>query len=234
LSAYSTVSLTDFITAIRADLGPAAFWTDNEIRNFINAGLRTWSCLTGFWSGTKTIATVGNRPYYALGTSLCFGARVELNGVALDPGSVFEWDQQDPQWMSERGEPEMWAPVGIAIIALNPIPPSGGDTLVVHGTSITPILTAPGDKINIGREDFNALTDYIAHTLQFKSGGAEFKSSKVAYQAFLKAAGVRNEKLRASNFYRRIMGLEQDRVLKQMRRMVNAMAAESSNVIGQR
>ncbi len=234
MAAYNTVTLTQLTATVRAQLGPSAFWTDTEIRNFINAALRTWNCLTGFWSGSKVLTTIGNRPYYPLGVALVFGARVELNGVTLDPGSVFEWDQQDPHWMSARGFPQMWAPVGIAIIALNPIPPSGGDTLVVYGTSTTPILVNPGDTVNLGREDFNSLTDYVAHTLQIKSGGAEFRSSKAAYQAFVKAAGVRNSKLRASNLYRRILGLEQDKLIKRMRAAVNAITPETSNEVGMR
>lgn len=231
---YTTVTLTEFIANVRERLGPTPFWTDNEIRNFTNSALRTWNCLTGFWSGGEALVTVGDHPYYPLQGTLVFGARVELDGVALDTGTVFGWDQQDPHWMSYRGTPQMWAPVGIGIVALNPIPAGGGQSLVVYGTAVTPILVNAGDTINIGREDFNALKDYIVHTLQVKSGGAEFQSSKSGYQAFIKAAGVRNEKLRASIFYRRVMGLEQDKTLKRMRAAVNAVVKEAANPVGMR
>ena len=234
MAAYNSVSLTQFIVIVRGNLGPANFWTDSEITQFINAGLRTYNVLTGFWSGTKTLSTAPNKPYYALGSNLVFGARISLNGQVLDPGSVYEWDQQDPNWMSERGLPLMWAPVGLGIIALNPIPPAGGDTLTVQGISVTPVLVLPGDKINIGREDFNALADYITHTLQVKVGGAEFQSSKVAMQAFMKAAVVRNEKLRSTTFYRRIIGLQQDKLLKNIRLMLKATSQENSSPVGPR
>jgi hypothetical protein len=128
----------------------------------------------------------------------------------------------------------MWAPVGLGIIALNPIPPAGGDVLVVKGVSVTPIVSAGGDKINIGREDFNALADYITHTLQVKVGGAEFRASKAAMQAFMKAAVVRNEKLRSTAIYRRIIGLEQDKQLKRIRWMLNAITPEQGSPVGPR
>jgi hypothetical protein len=234
MAAYNTVSATQFIAVVRGNLGPANFWEDDEILQYINAALRTWNCLTGFWSGTKTLQTAPNHPYYALGSNLLFGARIELNGQVLDPVSVYEWDQQDPNWMNARGTPLEWAPVGLAIIALRPIPPAGGDVLTVYGISVTPILVNPTDKINIGREDFNALADYITHTLQVKSGGAEFRSSKTSQQAFLKAAVVRNEKLRSTTFYRRIMGLEQDKQLKRIRSILSAITPEQSSPVGPR
>lgn len=234
MAAYNSVSLTQFIAVVRGNLGPSNFWTDSEITKFTNAALRTWNCLTGFWSGTKTLSTVPNHPYYALGSTLLFGARISFNGVVLDPGSLFEWDQQDPNWMSERGAPQMWAPVGLGIVALNPIPPAGGDTLTVQGISVTPVLVNPTDKINIGREDFNALADYITHTLQVKVGGAEFRASKVAAQSFIKAAVIRNEKLRSTTMYRRIMGLEQDKQLKRIRWMLNAVTQDQNAPVGPR
>lgn len=234
MSAYNSVSGSQFIAVVRGNLGPSQFWTDSEILKYTNAGLRTWNCLTGFWSGTKTLSTLANRPYYPLGASLVFGARVELNGQVLDPGSVYEWDQQDPNWMLARGTPLMWAPVGLGIIATNPIPPAGGDTLTVQGISVTPILLNGGSKINIGQEDFNALADYVTHTLQIKVGGSEFRASKVAMQAFMKAAVIRNEKLRSTTLYRRIMGLEQDKQLKRIRWMLNAITQDQNSPVGPR
>jgi hypothetical protein len=95
-------------------------------------------------------------------------------------------------------------------------------------------VSAGGDKINIGREEFNALADYITHTLQVKVGGAEFRASKAAMQAFMKAAVVRNEKLRSTAIYRRIIGLEQDKQLKRIRWMLNAITPEQGSPVGPR
>lgn len=234
MAAYNTVTLTQFIANVRTNLGPSAFWSDSEITKFINAALRTWNCLTGFWSGQANVPLVANHPYYALPTALVFGARVELDGVPLQQGTVFGWDQQDPNWMSKRGAPQEWAPVGLAIVAMNPIPPSGGSILTVYGTSITPVLVNAGDKIDIGQEDFNALSNYVTHTLEVKSGGSEFESSRDDYKQFLAAAAVRNEKIRATDMYKRVMGLEQDKLLKRMRAILQPRLKEDSNEVGMR
>jgi hypothetical protein len=74
MAAYNSVSLSQFIAVVRGNLGPSNFWTDNEITQYTNAALRTWNCLTGFWSGSKTLSTVANHPYYPLGSNLLFGA----------------------------------------------------------------------------------------------------------------------------------------------------------------
>lgn len=234
MAAYNTISLTQFIANVRTNLGPSAFWTDSEITQFINSALRTWNALTGFWSGQASVPLIANHPYYVLPTTMVFGARVELDGAPLQQGTVFGWDQQDPNWMSRRGAPQEWAPVGLAIIAVNPIPPSGGSVLTVYGTSVTPVLGSPGDFINIGQEDFNALSNYVTHTLEVKSGGSEFQSSMDDYKQFLAAAAVRNEKIRATNMYKRVMGVEQDKLLKRMRAMLDPTIKSASNEVGMR
>lgn len=234
MAAYNSVTLTQFIANVRANLGPTAFWTDAEITKFTNAALRTWNCLTGFWSGQQTVALVADRPYYALSGALVFGARVQLNGVPLQTGTVFGWDQQNPNWMATRGAPQEWSPVGLGIIAVNPIPPGGGSILTVFGISVTPVLTAAGDFINIGQEDFNALANYITHTLQIKSGGAELQSSMDDFKQFVEAAAVRNEKLRATTFYRRVMGLDQDKQLRRVRADNQPVTKDADNAVGMR
>jgi hypothetical protein len=53
-------------------------------------------------------------------------------------------------------------------------------------------------------------------------------------QAFMKAAVVRNEKLRSTAIYRRIIGLEQDKQLKRIRWMLNAITPEQGSPVGPR
>lgn len=218
MAAYTKITLTQFTTLVRARLGPSAFWTDDEIRQNINAALRTWNCLTGFWAGTATFVTTANYPYYALPAALVFGARATLDGVLLQPSSIFNWDQLDPYWMFRSGLPAEWAPIGVGIVALRPVDPSGGHTIVVEGISVTPVLTVAGDFIQLGEEDFAAILDYVLHLLTFKEGGAEFFATQAQLKTFVAAAGVRNEKLRASALYRRILGIVPDPQQKPWRR----------------
>lgn len=234
VSAYASINLSQFIANVRTNLGPSAFYTDSEITQFINFTLRIYNCLTGFWSGQQNVSLAANRPYYVLNSTLVFGARVELDGVTLQQGTVFGWDQQNPCWMSLRGMPCEWAPVGLGILALNPIPPSGGPVLTVYGVSVTPILVNPNDKINIGQEDFSALSNCVSHFLELKSGGSEFESSKSSFKNFMASAGVRNEIIRSTKFYKRVLGLEQDKQLKRMRHLLAPLLKDSANDTGMR
>ena len=151
-------------------------------------------------------------------STLVQGAHIEFNSIPLSKSSVFNWDQINPQWEASRGTPDEWAPVGLSIIAINPVDPGGNNMLVVDGISVTPILVNSGDFVDIGQEDFAPLMDYVQHLAVFKEGGAEFESSLPLYKSFIAAAGVRNEKFRASALYRLTMGLDDDQQLKPFRR----------------
>jgi hypothetical protein len=232
---YTSISLAQFTTLVQNRLGGAStFWTSDEIRQNINAALRTWNCLTGYWKTRLTFNASVNVPYYALPASLVFGARVEIDGVPAALGSVFSWDQDDPNWMFKRDKPEEWTPVGLGIIGLRPIPSSNAFSVLVDGVTVTPTLTVAGDKIDIGQEEFQALLDYIQHVLSFKEGGQEFQSTMPAYQRFIAAAGVRNEKLRASAFYRHAMGVDRDLQLKQIRSALSVLSRNAANEVGVR
>lgn len=211
MSARTQVTLTQFETMVYYRLGNAAFWTSDEVRQQINAALRTWNSLTGYWRGRLLLSTVANVPYYALSASLVFGAHVEFNGVPITQGSVFGWDQGDPYWEASRGTPVEWSPVGIGIIATRPVDPIGRNSLLVDGVTVTSILTNGGDYIDIAEDEFRVLVNYVQHLLVFKEGGAEFNSTLPFYKDFIQAAGIQNEKFKASALYRRTMGLDEDK-----------------------
>ena len=217
MAARQIVTLTQFTTLVYNRLGNTAFWTSDEVRQYINAALRMWNAMTGYWHGQTILTAAANTTYYVLPATLVFGAHVEYNSSPLSLGSVFSWDQSDPNWMFRRGTPVEWSPVGINIIALRPIPPVPGGQILVAGVTTTPVLVAGGDFIDIGQEEFLVLLDYIEHLAVFKEGGQEFASTIPAVKAFLVAAGVYNEKLRASAIYRRAMGVDRSQQQKPWR-----------------
>jgi hypothetical protein len=210
MAARTIITLSQLLTYCYDRLGNQSFWTQAEVTKLINEALRTWNCLTGYWHGRIQFTTTANRIYYPLPAALVFGAHVELNGNQITESSVFNWDQAIPDWEASRDTPEEWSPVGIGIIALRPIDPVGNLSIVVDGVSTTPVLVNLGDFIDIGQEDFKALLDYIEHLGTFKEGGAEFDATSTLMQSFMRQAGVRNEKLRATSTYRRVMGLDED------------------------
>ena len=209
MSARTQVTLAQFTSRVYDTLGNNSFWTSDEIRQYINSALRTWNSLTGYWHGRITYTTTPNTIYYCLPSTLVFGAHVEFNGVPITKSSIFDWDQADPHWASKRGPAQEWSPIGIRIISLRPIDPAGGNSVTVDGVTVTPILVNSNDYIDIGEEEFKSLVDYIHHVAAFKEGGQEFGSTVPLYKQLIASAGAKNEKLRASALYRRVMGLDE-------------------------
>lgn len=196
------------------------FWATAELTAFINEALRTWSCLTGYWKRRVTLTTIANLPYYGLAGYMTFGMRVEFNGVPLSPATVYEWDKGYPYWEGRPSPtgPTEWAPIALNLIAVRPADAIGLNSLVLDGLSSAPILAAPTDYIDIGDEELSALLGYCQYLAVFKEGGAEFEAILPMYQAFLKAAAVKNEKLLSSAIFRRAMGLDAEQAGQRPRR----------------
>lgn len=210
MSARQQYTLAQILPMVSARLQQSPFWSTHEQTKFVNEALRTWSALTGYWKGRITLPTRSTLPYYSIAGSLTFGMRVEFNGRPLIPSSVTNWDKGYPQWEGRPSIPQEWAPIGISLIAIRPADAAGDNALTLDGVSAAPILVNSTDFIDIGAEELSALIGYTQYLAAFKEGGQEFESALPLYQAFLKAAAVKNEKLLASIVFRRAMGLDTD------------------------
>jgi hypothetical protein len=62
--AYQKITLAELRTLVRARLHSATFWTDSEIRNGLNEGLKLYQVSTGRWRGRFTIQTEAGRVIY--------------------------------------------------------------------------------------------------------------------------------------------------------------------------
>ena len=58
-----------------------------------------------------------------------------------------------------------------------------------------PYNVAPGDFVQVAREDLDAIIDYAQHLASVKMGGAEFAATMPLFQRFLKQAALYNTKL---------------------------------------
>jgi len=197
------------------------FWSTNELTAYLNEALHTYSALTGYWKQRVVLTTIANLPYYNIAGALTFGMHLEFESTPLLQSSVINWDKGYPQWegQPDPNGPVEWAPIGISLIAIPPTDAVGSRTIVVDGVAVAPILTLPGDFIDIGDEDFTALLNYAQYLGAFKEGGQEFQSALPLHQAFLRQAAVRNEKLNASAVFRRAMGLDNEQAGQRPRRV---------------
>lgn len=225
MAARQIVTLAQMQQLVLNRLANSPFWTTtiasgsafSEITFYINYALRSWQALTGYWKERITFQTIATCPYYDLPRSMSMALRVSANELPLFQGDVFSWDQGFPGWEGIPGPPAEWAPIGVNILAIRPVDYVGGISLVVDGISKPPILTAHGDFIDIGQEEFNTLLGEIAHMAAFKEGGVEFKATIPMHASFIKSAAILNERLRASARFRGIMGISEDEQRKKRR-----------------
>jgi hypothetical protein len=77
-----------------------------------------------------------------------------------------------------------------------------------------------GDFVDLGQEELDILLAYAKHVLAFKVGGQRLVDSYAGWIDLLKAAAAENRQFAASAFYRRLLGLDQQRWLRRQERQV--------------
>src|SRR5215472_5150622 len=225
MAARKRYTLSQIRSQLSDKLQRSPFWATPELNAIINEWLRTWSCLTGYWKQRITLNTLPTLPYYGLNGFLTFGTRVEFNGTPLLQATVHEWDKGYPYWEGRPSStgPTEWAPIALNLIAIRPADAIGNNSLVLDGLAFAPILVSDSDFIDIGDEEFDLGLGYCQYLAAFKEGGQEFESSIALYQAFIKGAAVKNEKLNASSIFRRAMGLDAEQAGQRPRRAKSTM-----------
>src|SRR6185503_3351212 len=68
-----------------------------------------------------------------------------------------------------------------------------------------PVPGSPGDFVQVGRDDFDAILDYAQHLAAFKLGGQEFLDSLPLLGKFLRRASQYNSKLLQLGQYKKPM-----------------------------
>lgn len=214
---YGQVTLTQLQAQLAEKYDSAAFWTAEEARRAINEGIRVYNMLTGFWRTTIPLTLIPNDPYLSLPGSLTYRTRFVLpsTGKNLDPASLFDMDNGRPNWRAENtssggtvpNTPKLWIPAGITLVFIWPAV-TVNTTVNVDGIVTAPQLVNPGDFIDIGQEELGPLLNYALHVLMFKEGGLRFKNTMKYYKDFIEACAQKNGRIRLSNLWRWVQGLD--------------------------
>lgn len=192
------------------------FWSATEANDAINEALRQFNLFTGYWRGTGTTNTTINSPFVLVPGTLTYHTRVFRAGQVLTRKSIVELYRTKRNWRTQTtasGAPvpttiREWAPIGLGAIAIWPTDAAGGTTLTFDAVRITPILSADGSFVDLGDEEQKVILDECLYILAFKRPSI-LEQMKPKHQAFLVACLERNDQLRASSYYRRVLGLDQ-------------------------
>ena len=220
--AYQQLTLATLEARLSDRVEGVPYWTSEEFRRAFNEGLRIWSAATGYWRTPILLPTVPNDPYVAAPGTLVQATRITWNGLPLEPASLFDFDYAFPQWRATTtatsgapSRPLYWARISLSLFAIYPADAhtgiAGTDALLVDGVRQTPLLVNPTDFVDLGKDVLSVLLGYALHVLAFKVGGQTLIGTYLGWLDFLQAAAAENAQFAASSFYRRLMGLDQQR-----------------------
>lgn len=217
---YQQVTLADLQTLLAQQWDGSAFWTAEEARLAINEALRIYSLLTGFWKRrVPPIPTVANQVFYFVPGALTVNLRMTFNLLNMTIGSLSEYDNGCPNWQSETTasggdvptRPMAYIPVGLTQFAIWPADAAGGGSLLLDGVAATPVLIAPTDYLDLGQEEITILLGEALHIVAFKERGPRWAATAVKHQAFLAACADRNKRLATNAYFRKFLGLDQQK-----------------------
>lgn len=214
---YQNVTLAQLRQAVKDSVESVPFWTNSEIDSAINETLRWWNLFTGQWRRVDNLLSVAGEPFYDLTSTLTWAARVTFRDTPLSLDSFVSLDYGRVNWQSETGGsgaagvpalPSLWAPIGLRTIALWPAPPANGELFTVDGVAETPFLVNNGDFVDLGEDELNNFHGECLYRLSFKEAGPRFAACASYHKAFIQAAMDKNQRLKASAFFRRYTGLD--------------------------
>jgi hypothetical protein len=215
---YGQISLTTLQANLAEKFDSAAYWTAEESRLALNEGIRVFNMLSGFWRTTATLTALPFDHFLSLPGNLTYRTRVTVASKPLEPATLFDMDNGRPNWRSENTASggtvptalKTWTPAGITLIFLWPAV-TVNTAVVVEGIVTAPVLVNGGDLIDMGQEDIGPLLNYALHVLTFKEGGLRFKGTMKYYVDFIEACAQKNGRIRMSNLYRWVQGLDLNR-----------------------
>lgn len=218
--AYTQISRAQLRTRLQELYEGVPWWSTAEANDGINEALREWSALTGRWRARVILSTTPGDIEYALPDNLLYRMRVEFNRLPMSPCSRPDLDNGRPNWRLETTtsggstptRPMLWCPLSLRTIYIWPADAAGGNSLTFDGVSETPVLTNDADFVDLSEADVSLLLGYTLHVLAFNVGGDRWKATFPYWRAFLAAAAEENAFLLTSQFYKKVMGLD-DRTL---------------------
>lgn len=153
---------------------------------------------------------------------------MRIANATLQVDAVRSADLYRTGWEAETpAQPTTVLQSGLNMLALAS-PPDAIYSLTATVVQNAPVPAAPGDPVQVARDDLDAVIDYAQHLAAFKQGGAEFSATASLLQRFLAQAQSYNSKLaELGEFTTTLFGLSQ-REERANPRMVTSPAEASS------
>jgi hypothetical protein len=220
---YTQRTLAQLQARMATEWDGSVFWTPREATAALNEALRWYNLFTGVWKVRVALPTVANQVTYSISGSFVYNLRMTFRLLPMDLGSLKEMNNGRPNWRAETTasggdvptRPTMYIPVGMNRFAIWPADAVGDvgppGSLLIDGLAQTPILTLPGDFLDLGLEEEVALVGEAIHISAFKLRDARWRATAVKHKAFLLACLSKNERLATSAYFREFLGLDRQK-----------------------
>lgn len=202
---YNRITLAQINDRLVARTGET-FWSTPERKDAIIEVIRVWQLLNGQWGRIQSIPVTTSSPHtYNVPKQIISLQRASHDSVPLTMTALPELDFGSPGWQGTTGTPTYWMPAGMNLVDLSPAPTSGNITFIGLEEPIP--LEGDNDFINIGDEELNFLLNAAQHYLSLKEGPSEAIATLPLLATMMKGAGEANANFRATETYRRYMGI---------------------------
>jgi len=218
---YTRVTRAELRAQLADKWESVPFWDDDDANHALNAALRLWNALTGYWRARIVVTGAPDDPLVFIPGTLVQRTTLTYQGRPMVQGSLHELSYLSPNWWHERTgdggtvptRPTIWAPIGLSLIAVWPATP-GNAAYEVDGIRTTPVLLTDDQFVDLGDEEFSTLLGYALHVASFKAGAVLVERTRPYHVAFMAAAGKRNGRLLGSNWWRQFEKQNRDRMLR--------------------
>ena len=154
--------------------------------------------------------------------------QLRVNNIPILVDGVKSADSYDPLWQAAaQGTPNSGFTAGLNLVALNPPPDAGSYSMTATVVENAPIPEVDADKVQLAREDYDALLDECQHIAMLKAGGQEFADTIILHQRFMAQAKLYNGKLAELGEYQTYIYQLSERE-KQLNPIMAADSAQSS------
>lgn len=157
----------------------------------------------------------------------------QINSIAVMPTTLWDFDMYNPGWENfTTGQPQI-AAAGLNLVAVAPGNTTTTVALTLDVIQNATVPVADGDFIQVGREEWDAISGYVQHVLSFKLGGDDFMRTVPLYHDFLKQAALYLDRASAYAPMLRPMSLQMhtecEKVYRRLTDSVTEVTANASN-----
>lgn len=179
----------------------SVFYTNDEIKNAINRGLRLFCLLTLVNEKVaQTFNLSANTNFYDISSQFSdflVPLRVKAGNSRVLPVQSHELDLRFGNWEATTGTATHYTMKGLYLFGVYPKPAGAGSTLSITYAAEPATLSAGSDVPEIPAEFHQYLIDYAIYRLRWKEGGQELAKSLTFFDKFIGAAKKCNAIVRA-------------------------------------